>query len=76
MQWLHCFCLYVQDSSRFSSHSFITWLRSQLPSFSACVSASVHQSILHNDLFLENVMFDGEELVGLIDFEEMGKKFS
>ncbi len=43
----------------------IDWLRSQ-----QAVRAAASRGIIHGDLFRDNVLFDGDELVALIDFEQ------
>lgn len=56
-------------------HPFVAFLRSELSDLLPVVSsASVcgGLSVLHGDLFLENVLFSADgRLLGLIDFEEM-----
>ena len=57
------------------SHPFVSFLRVELRRLLPLLSSAgcSSESVLHGDLFVENVIFssDGRYLLGLIDFEEM-----
>lgn len=82
------FCPQMDDyviGKKIEAHPFIAFLRPYLPIFQALaqengLAAGIKQGILHGDLFLENVMFEAEhlggnkeKLLGIIDFEELGR---
>lgn len=56
-----------------SSHSFVSFLASELERLQPALRADLPLGVLHSDIFLENCMFDkeGKQLMGLIDFEEV-----
>ena len=60
----------VKDT-QFSCHPFITWLKSELEWIKPELDRSLPTGILHGDLFLDNTLFDGNNLIAIIDFEEV-----
>ena len=59
----------VQDT-QFATHPFVESLKSELASMKPQLNASLPRGLLHGDLFLDNTLFDGEEMVAILDFEE------
>ena len=59
----------VQDT-QFATHPFVESLKSELASMQSQLSAPLPTGILHGDLFLDNTLFDGEQMVAILDFEE------
>ena len=63
--------------TNWQDHPFITFLRTQMDELRTAYesASSLPESIIHSDLFCENMIFsvDGSKLLGLIDFEEMGR---
>ena len=59
----------VQET-QFATHPFVESLRSQLESMKRQLNAPLPMGLLHGDLFLDNTLFDGEEMVAILDFEE------
>ena len=59
----------VQDTP-FAAHPFIESLKSQLESMEPQLNASLPIGLLHGDLFLDNTLFKGEQMVAILDFEE------
>ena len=59
----------VQDT-QFATHPFVESLKSQLESMEPQLNASLPTGLLHGDLFLDNTLFDGDEMVAILDFEE------
>ena len=59
----------IQDT-RFAGHPFVESLKSQLESMEPQLNASLPVGLLHGDLFLDNTLFDGDQLVAILDFEE------
>ncbi|ELR11536.1 homoserine kinase, putative [Acanthamoeba castellanii str. Neff] len=56
----------------FEHHEFVRYLREQLNAFRGVIAdPTLPQGMMHGDIFPDNVMFDGEELVGIVDFEEV-----
>ncbi len=56
--------------TRFYSHPFITWLKSELEWIRPEMSKTLPKGLLHGDLFLDNTLFDGGKMVAILDFEE------
>ena len=54
----------------FATHPFIESLKSQLESMEPQLNASLPIGLLHGDLFLDNTLFKGEQMVAILDFEE------
>ncbi len=59
----------VRDTP-FAVHPFIESLKSQLGSMEPQLNASLPIGLLHGDLFLDNTLFKGEQMVAILDFEE------
>ena len=59
----------VRDTP-FATHPFIESLKSQLESIKPQLNASLPMGLLHGDLFLDNTLFKGEQMVAILDFEE------
>ena len=59
----------VQDTE-FATHPFVELLKSQLESLEPHLNAPLPMGLLHGDLFLDNTLFKGEEMVAILDFEE------
>ena len=59
----------VQDT-QFARHPFVELLKSELESMEPQLTASLPTGLLHGDLFLDNTLFNGNEMVAILDFEE------
>ena len=59
----------VKDT-QFATHPFVESLKSELESLKPKLNAPLPRGLLHGDLFLDNTLFDGEEMVAILDFEE------
>ena len=59
----------VQDT-QFARHPFVESLKSELESMEPQLTASLPTGLLHGDLFLDNTLFNGNEMVAILDFEE------
>ncbi len=59
----------VQDTE-FALHPFVELLKSQLAALEPPLNAPLPMGLLHGDLFLDNTLFEGEEMVAILDFEE------
>ena len=59
----------VQDTE-FATHPFVKSLKSQLESMEPQLTGSLPTGLLHGDLFLDNTLFDSDEMVAILDFEE------
>ena len=59
----------VRDTE-FATHPFVEWLKSQLEEMEPHLNASLPKGLLHGDLFLDNTLFEGEEMIAILDFEE------
>ena len=57
-------------NTQFATHPFIESLKSQLESVEPQLNASLPMGLLHGDLFLDNTLFKGEQMVAILDFEE------
>lgn len=58
------------EDTEFVTHPFVASLKSQLEEIEPSLNASLPTGLLHGDLFLDNTLFDGEEMVAILDFEE------
>ena len=58
------------QGTEFAMHPFVKSLKSQLESMEPQLTASLPTGLLHGDLFLDNTLFDGDEMVAILDFEE------
>ena len=54
----------------FATHPFVESLKSQLASMASQLNARLPMGLLHGDLFLDNTLFDGNQMVAILDFEE------
>jgi len=58
--------------TKFETHNFVIFLKEQLQRLKPIVKLnSLPQGIVHGDVFADNVMFEGEQVVAIIDFEEV-----
>ena len=55
---------------QFATHPFVESLKSQLESMKPQLNASLPMGLLHGDLFLDNTLFNGDQMVAILDFEE------
>ncbi len=58
------------QGTQFTTHPFVGSLKSQLESMEPQLNASLPMGLLHGDLFLDNTLFDGDQMVAILDFEE------
>ena len=58
------------QGTKFATHPFVESLKSQLESMEPQLNAPLPTGLLHGDLFLDNTLFDGDEMVAILDFEE------
>ncbi len=58
------------QGTQFAAHPFVELLRSQLESMKSKLDAPLPKGLLHGDLFLDNTLFDGDQMVAILDFEE------
>ena len=58
------------QGSQFATHPFVESLKSQLESMEPHLTAPLPMGLLHGDLFLDNTLFDGDQMVAILDFEE------
>lgn len=58
------------EDTEFATHPFVALLKSQLEEIEPSLNASLPMGLLHGDLFLDNTLFDGEDMVAILDFEE------
>ena len=54
----------------FATHPFVESLKSQLESMKPQLNAPLPMGLLHGDLFLDNTLFDSDQMVAILDFEE------
>jgi homoserine kinase type II len=52
------------------SHPFIPWLKDQKAYIEAELDPSMARGLIHGDMFWDNLVFDGERLKAVLDFEE------
>jgi homoserine kinase type II len=50
--------------------SYESWLAGQIPYLTEKIPADVPRGFIHGDLFYDNLLFEGDELRAIIDFEE------
>ena len=53
-----------------AAHPFIDWMKSELELIEPQLNEPLPTGLLHGDIFADNTLFDGEELVAILDFEE------
>ena len=58
------------QGTKFATHPFVESLKSEIKSMEPQLYAPLPKGILHGDLFLDNTLFDGEQMVAILDFEE------
>jgi len=58
------------------NHQFIPWLSEQVDYLSQHINTTLPKSIIHGDAFFDNMIFQGENLTALIDFEEACRYYS
>ena len=58
------------QGTQFATHPFVESLKSQLESIEPQLNAPLPMGLLHGDLFLDNTLFDGDQMVAILDFEE------
>ncbi len=58
------------QGTQFATHPFVELLKSRLASMTRQLEASLPMGLLHADLFLDNVLFNGDQMVAILDFEE------
>ena len=56
--------------TQFATHPFVESLKSQLESMKPQLGAPLPMGLLHGDLFLDNTLFEGGQMVAILDFEE------
>ena len=56
--------------TQFATHPFVESLRAQLEQIEPALNTSLPVGLLHGDLFLDNTLFAGDELLAILDFEE------
>lgn len=57
-------------NTQFATHPFIMWLKSELEWIKPELDKPLPIGLLHGDLFLDNTLFDGDQMVAILDFEE------
>ncbi len=57
-------------TTEFAAHPFVIWLQSELEWIVPELDKSLPTGLLHGDLFLDNTLFDGDQMVAILDFEE------
>ena len=57
-------------NTAFAMHPFVELLISELEAIESHLKAPLPMGLLHGDLFLDNTLFDGEQMVAILDFEE------
>ncbi|MDE0556400.1 MAG: homoserine kinase [Candidatus Poribacteria bacterium] len=58
------------QGTQFATHPFVESLESQLESMKPQLNASLLMGLLHGDLFLDNTLFNEDQMVAILDFEE------
>ena len=58
------------QGTQFATHPFVESLKSQLESMEPQLNVPLPMGLLHGDLFLDNTLFDGDQMVAILDFEE------
>ena len=59
----------VKDT-QFATHPFVESLKSELETIEPQLNTPLPTGLLHGDLFLDNTLFEGEQMVAILDFEE------
>ena len=58
------------QGTQFATHPFVELLKSQVEAMTPQLEASLPMGLLHADLFLDNTLFNGDQMVAILDFEE------
>ena len=58
------------QGTQFATHPFVDSLKSQLALIEPQFNAALPRGLLHGDLFLDNTLFEGDQMVAILDFEE------
>lgn len=58
------------QGTQFATHPFVESLKSQLESMKPQLDVPLPMGLLHGDLFLDNTLFNGDQMVAILDFEE------
>lgn len=58
------------QGTQFETHPFVESLESQLESMKPQLNVSLPMGLLHGDLFLDNTLFNEDQMVAILDFEE------
>ena len=57
-------------NTQFVTHPFVIWLKSELEWIKPKLDKPLPTGLLHGDLFLDNTLFDSDQMVAILDFEE------
>jgi homoserine kinase type II len=52
------------------NHPYVDWLRQKLGFLQSALDPSMEKGLIHGDLFWDNLVFDDDILVAVLDFEE------
>ncbi len=58
------------QNTQIATHPFVIWLKSELEWIKPELDKPLPMGLLHGDLFLDNTLFDGDQMVAILDFEE------
>ncbi len=58
------------QGTQFARHPFVESLKSELESMESQLNTPLPMGLLHGDLFLDNTLFNDEQMVAILDFEE------
>ena len=64
---LECFGEVIDS---FADSDYRLWLEAKMEYIEEAISPELPRSIVHGDIFYDNTLFNGDELVAVIDFEE------
>ena len=56
--------------TEFATHPFVESLKAELVSLEPQLNAPLPKGLLHGDLFLDNTLFEDDQMVAILDFEE------
>lgn len=59
------------EDTEFAGHPFVKWLESELEWIKPELDKPLPTGLLHGDLFLDNTLFDRNNMVAILDFEEV-----
>ncbi len=57
-------------TTEFATHPFVIWLQSELDWIVPELEKPLPTGLLHGDVFLDNTLFDEDQMVAILDFEE------